>query len=72
MSSRFSVPAVVLGEAYERQTALSMGLVDAITEALPHVDAEGRATLREALLDAQAQSRATMAMLERGHADDAA
>jgi hypothetical protein len=59
----------VLREAYERETATTEALVDAIREALPYTNEEGERVLERALLVARGQGRATLAMLERAVAD---
>jgi hypothetical protein len=59
----------VLREAYERETATTEALVDAIREALPYTDEEGEQVLERALLVARGQGRATLAMLERAVGD---
>lgn len=60
----------VLQEAYERQAQVTFGLVEAISDVLPlDLDAERAARLRGALLDARAQVRAIVSVLERENAE---
>lgn len=61
-------PMAVLLEAYERQTAVSMALSDALMDLLPELSNDGRALVVAALRLAVAQTKAIEDML---NADDA-